>query len=223
MTNSVGIHFNGDGEDGHETFILAREANSEVCKTERKPYDLLVQAVLIVAQKHTSKVEVSSDGHDFEWSDALGFVTDTLGDQGYGIAPGILDGASFIEGYQNVTQPQYRRQLRHHLTRTYSRYYSPNRETLTDLRVREAAEFQSQAGLSFYYVKGHDKGTPAEQIFECRHYAHAKNKARQGGLEPKEILDIGGMDLVAEFGDAALRQLIYLAREGRLAQSRDRV
>jgi len=42
------IIFNGKGEDGHETFVLTREASGEFefCKTDHKPYDKVVVEVL---------------------------------------------------------------------------------------------------------------------------------------------------------------------------------
>ncbi len=35
---------------------------------------------------------------------------------------------------------------------------------------------------------------------ECRHDAHARNKALRDYSEPEKILEIGGMDVVAERG-----------------------
>lgn len=45
--NEAFIRFNGDDDDGHETFYLSREATSfEFCKTARKPYDYVVGDLL---------------------------------------------------------------------------------------------------------------------------------------------------------------------------------
>lgn len=56
------IRFNGIGEDGHETFRLDRAGESfTFCKTAQKPYDLLVTAILTIAQEELG-LDVTSDG-----------------------------------------------------------------------------------------------------------------------------------------------------------------
>lgn len=93
--SSAMIQFNGtDGANdlGHETFHLERvpeqwdkSAKDEkeifaCCKTARKPYDLVVCGVLIVAAKHAGKyIRVSSDGDLEEWMPAFEWVTSLLG------------------------------------------------------------------------------------------------------------------------------------------------
>lgn len=58
-----GIHLNGRGEDGHETFAFKiREVSREFCKTARKPYDLPVCEMLLVLKAHLPNFELSSDG-----------------------------------------------------------------------------------------------------------------------------------------------------------------
>lgn len=76
------IAFNGVGDDGHETFWLDKnETAFSFCKTARKPYDLAVCGVLMLASIHATSGEISSDGineaHgqwpdnvDQEWKDA---------------------------------------------------------------------------------------------------------------------------------------------------------
>lgn len=76
------IVFNGIGEDGHETFWLGKEGDAfSFCKTARKPYDLAVCCVLMLASYYAISGEISSDGinaaHgqwpdnvDQEWKDA---------------------------------------------------------------------------------------------------------------------------------------------------------
>lgn len=76
------IVFNGVGDDGHETFWLDKnETAFSFCKTARKPYDLVVCCVLMLASIHATSGEISSDGineaHgqwpdnvDQEWRDA---------------------------------------------------------------------------------------------------------------------------------------------------------
>ena len=80
------IMFNGIGEDGHETFILDRvTAGREFCKTDRKPYDLLVASVLLLASKQLKGFKLNSDGFnedgtvDDEWKRAQTFVYTVLG------------------------------------------------------------------------------------------------------------------------------------------------
>lgn len=61
VIGSSTIHFNGIGEEGHETFYIAREGQKwEFCKTARKPYDVVVCAVLLALRDMGA--DVSSDG-----------------------------------------------------------------------------------------------------------------------------------------------------------------
>lgn len=76
------IRFNGVGDNGHETFLLTREMQLfEFCKTARKPYDLIVCAILAVAAEQAFQIEVVSDGDfdDDEWVDALAYASRILG------------------------------------------------------------------------------------------------------------------------------------------------
>lgn len=90
------IRFNGVEDDGHETFILTRtkrakydyesqdEYDSEgafnFCKTARKPYDVLVTAILLAAQHITDGAwDVSSDGDMTDWNDGFALVKKVLG------------------------------------------------------------------------------------------------------------------------------------------------
>ena len=68
------------GNLDHETFGLERKPNEDrggFCKTARKPYDLFVQAVIILARKHFTKTEFefSSDGGVEGWIVAYEFVS----------------------------------------------------------------------------------------------------------------------------------------------------
>jgi hypothetical protein len=62
----------------HETFHLTKAKSCEdfnFCKTDRKPYDLMVQACLIVAKcVAPKKLQVSTDGDYDDWKDAFQFV-----------------------------------------------------------------------------------------------------------------------------------------------------
>ena len=74
-----GIIFNGKTPSDYETFSVARTVTArhdepkvfEFCKTEHRPYDLCVQAALIVLKHHLGEaIEVSSDGDDAAWATA---------------------------------------------------------------------------------------------------------------------------------------------------------
>ena len=56
------IHFNGVGDDGHETFFVAKEGGSEFCKTARKPYDEIVVAALGMLSNLNPNFRWMSDG-----------------------------------------------------------------------------------------------------------------------------------------------------------------
>lgn len=89
------IAFNGwspDNHDlGHETFTLRREMPElrgfdthgeyfDCCKTAFKPYDLLVTAMLIVADNDCpGALRVSSDGDQDGWEPGLNLVQRVLG------------------------------------------------------------------------------------------------------------------------------------------------
>lgn len=77
------IRFNGVKEDAHETFIfgaMSREKYLGIgpegwafafCKTAQKPYDVVVVACLLVAQKELGDaIEISSDAMD--WNEFVG-------------------------------------------------------------------------------------------------------------------------------------------------------
>ena len=87
--NTVCIEFNGFAEDAHEDFLVYREPDDpgfDFCKTARKPYDVVVAAVLIVLQHYLPELDVSSDddGPTREecqeaWRLGLGLVARSLG------------------------------------------------------------------------------------------------------------------------------------------------
>lgn len=63
------ITFNGAGADGHETFSLGIPSNS--CKTNQKPYDVAVTAVLLAARHYfLEPFTVHTDGDDESWEPA---------------------------------------------------------------------------------------------------------------------------------------------------------
>jgi len=58
------IHFNGKGENGHETFFFTPEPSFQFCKTARKPYDIVVCEVLLILKHFIPEMKLSSDGFD---------------------------------------------------------------------------------------------------------------------------------------------------------------
>jgi hypothetical protein len=64
IINEEYISINGSGDLSHETFSLDKdEKGSNFCKTNRKPYDLIVTSILsYVKQLTPDKIEISSDG-----------------------------------------------------------------------------------------------------------------------------------------------------------------
>lgn len=73
------IAFNGAGNGGCEPLVIrrvevprqGRARAFSFCKTERLPYDLCVQAALIVLRHHLgTEISVFSDGKDADWAKA---------------------------------------------------------------------------------------------------------------------------------------------------------
>jgi len=75
------ICFNGDGsvDLDHETFSVTPDPiDFEFCKTARKPYDLMVCAVLISMKKHLVNFSYSSDGDAEDWKPAKKFYKSVI-------------------------------------------------------------------------------------------------------------------------------------------------
>lgn len=118
------ICFNGLGpEDDHETFWLMRDSSPErrewdegkfpfnFCKTARKPYDLIVCAVLIAADFHLPGCyEIASDGsrnNPEEWFPALRFVEEVLGEtKGFEIPEGVESDSRYPSNPEDVKRFQ---------------------------------------------------------------------------------------------------------------------
>ena len=74
------ICFNGDAEYevDHETFLIGPEETEwNFCKTARKPYDLMVCAMLLLAHNELG-YEISSDGDYDDWKHSIDFYIDTF-------------------------------------------------------------------------------------------------------------------------------------------------
>lgn len=78
------VYFNGDGEGKedlmHETFLIEKDYAGQwsSCKTARKPYDLLVCAVLLAASEHLDIETTKTDGTLEDWTPAIKFYIETL-------------------------------------------------------------------------------------------------------------------------------------------------
>jgi hypothetical protein len=91
----------------HETFVLTRKAGKpntwsqddptlfSFCKTARKPYDLMVQACLILYKYYFPEVEIGSDGENEDWAQAFAFVAEVL-PHGKAIGTELLIGDSLF-------------------------------------------------------------------------------------------------------------------------------
>ena len=83
--NADEIRINGkDGPEdlGHEDFLIRRVSEGQLsfCKTARKPYDLVVCAILIVLDDYLPGVyEIKSDGTTDEWMAAKTWASNVLG------------------------------------------------------------------------------------------------------------------------------------------------
>ena len=69
--NDDTVRLNGVGEEGHETYRFPGDLGFDFCKTARKPYDVVVTAILICIADQTDAIDVSSDGWAEEWQDGL--------------------------------------------------------------------------------------------------------------------------------------------------------
>lgn len=71
VADEDGVRFNGFGDDAHETFsVLPTDTGFNFCKTARKPYDVVVVAVLIALFRTCGDaVKISSDGDHADWAE----------------------------------------------------------------------------------------------------------------------------------------------------------
>ena len=68
--NDKTIAFNGLGKDSHETFCLSFDGDWNFCKTARKPYDIAVKAMLMLAD-HYELLDIRTNketGYEYSWS-----------------------------------------------------------------------------------------------------------------------------------------------------------
>ena len=96
------IWFNGDGANAHETFVLERRIKPDelddwritddhpfgfdFCKTQDKPYDLAVTAVLILCEHFAKGVlDIGSDGGVADWEPALVLLEELFPDEDFAL------------------------------------------------------------------------------------------------------------------------------------------
>lgn len=88
----IEIRFNGGNGLDHETFLIHphyREFN--FCKTARKPYDLMVTAVLLACHHFAPGCwDIGSDGDPEDWQEAVALVRSVLQIPGE-LPPGVLN------------------------------------------------------------------------------------------------------------------------------------
>lgn len=75
LLNDERVNLNGDEtrDLDHETFYLEKDYRDfNFCKTARKPYDLVVCSLLLLAHEHMpNHHDIGSDGSFDEWQDAM--------------------------------------------------------------------------------------------------------------------------------------------------------
>ena len=77
--NEEVLVLNGVGAESHETLFMSRTNTKwEFCKTNRKPYDELVTAILILARYMFPSISVSSDGTWEEWREGRELFTGVM-------------------------------------------------------------------------------------------------------------------------------------------------
>ena len=78
--NEKRIAFNGIGDDSHESFVVTPEQTDfEFCKTNYKPYDVVVVAVLVLYKYFFPEIRFSSDGDLGELQEGVELASEALG------------------------------------------------------------------------------------------------------------------------------------------------
>ncbi len=80
VVNDTEIRFNGYAEEGHETFLIMRDADEySFCKTARKPYDTVVVAMLQLLGVYAPGFDWRSEGDDDDLKDGLALYNTATG------------------------------------------------------------------------------------------------------------------------------------------------
>lgn len=83
--NDEGVFFNGSGDESHEGLVIEQsdsDSSFNFCKTNMKPYDVAVTAVLIALNHHFPECKITSDGNTKDWDEGRRICSDCLG---YGV------------------------------------------------------------------------------------------------------------------------------------------
>lgn len=65
----------------HETFLVQKKVSRDFCKTNRKPYDVVVGAILLyLAKHHSNNFTFTSDGGSRDWKEAVEFANEVFHD-----------------------------------------------------------------------------------------------------------------------------------------------
>lgn len=92
ICNKDWINFNGVDDEGHETFYVPRHHSGFCfCKTNRKPYDLLVCSSLLIIHHYAPDCyDITSNGNQQDWVAAMELNARQLG-YAYGLPHSIQD------------------------------------------------------------------------------------------------------------------------------------
>lgn len=75
------VAFNGVGDDSHESFVVTPDQTDfEFCKTNYKPYDVVVVAVLVLFKHFFPEIKFSSDGDLSELAEGVALASEALGE-----------------------------------------------------------------------------------------------------------------------------------------------
>lgn len=78
--NEKRVAFNGVGDDSHESFVVTPDQTDfEFCKTNYKPYDVVVVAVLVLFKHFFPEIKFSSDGDLSELAEGVALASEALG------------------------------------------------------------------------------------------------------------------------------------------------
>lgn len=109
IINNERINLNGDESRDldHETFFLEKDYKEfNFCKTARKPYDLAVCSLLLLAHEHMNgHHDIGSDGNFDEWQDAMELNAKLFG-YAYKL-PTKIDSSDNVQKFENELSEQY--------------------------------------------------------------------------------------------------------------------
>lgn len=109
ILNDDRVNLNGDEryDLDHETFYLQKHSQgSNFCKTARKPYDLVVTSLLLLAHEHMpDSYNIRSDGKFNDWQDAMELNAKLFG---YAFKlPESVDSSDEVAQYEELLAANY--------------------------------------------------------------------------------------------------------------------